>query len=300
MEEFIFDDDAEDVGAEVEAHCPKCRADTTHVVVSKYEDEIRKVQCNSCGDVHAYRKPKGEDEEDPTPATAKKKQKAKPTYDQALAKWKKPPRTYAINEYFKELEVIQHPKFGVGFVSENIGEDKIEVTFKEDKRVLIHNRKNLSLPFLRPLNPPAAKGQKAAAGKDKDKEKAGKGKAAAEPPVTTAAAPAKAAAQGGGQAAPAAKKAAPANTKASAAARPAAKRPVEAKAAAKPAKSEKPEKSDKKAAAVKIGKAAAASSAKKKAAGAKAKPAGRTAAHVAAKKPAAKAKPVKKLSKKSR
>lgn len=290
MEEFIFDDDAEDVGAEVEAHCPKCRADTTHVVVSKYEDEIRKVQCNSCSDVHAYRKPKGEDEEETAPAASKKKQKAKPTYEQALAKWKKPPRNYAINEYFKELEVVQHPKFGVGVVTDNIGEDKIEVTFKEDKRVLIHNRKNLSLPFLRPLNPPAAKGQKAAAA---EKGKAAKGKAA-EPP-----APAPVPVTAAKTATAAAKKAtAPANTKASAAARPAAKRPVEAKAASKPAA--KPEaKTEKKAAPVKLGKAAAATAQKKKAAGGKAKPAGRTAAHVAAKKPA-KAKPVKKLSKKSR
>jgi hypothetical protein len=287
MEEFIFDDDAEDVGAEVEAHCPKCRADTTHVVVSKYEDEIRKVQCNSCGDVHAYRKPKGEDEEEAAAPTPKKKQKAKPTYDQALAKWKKPPRPYAINEYFKELEVVSHPKFGVGFVSENIGEDKIEVTFKEDKRVLIHNRQNLSLPFLRPLNPPAAKGQKPAAGKEaagkeKEKEKAAKGKAAPAAAPEPVAAPT----------APAAKKAAPANTKASAAARPAAKRPVEAKAASK-AKTRR-------AAPVKVGKAASAKKPAKAAAGGKAKPAGRTAAHVAAKKPAKAAKPVKKLSKKSR
>src|SRR5258706_163753 len=60
MEDFIFDDDVDEVGAEVEAFCPKCKADTTHVVISKYEDEIRPVQCNPCGDVHSYPKPKGE------------------------------------------------------------------------------------------------------------------------------------------------------------------------------------------------------------------------------------------------
>jgi hypothetical protein len=160
----MFDDDVDEVGAETEAHCPKCKADTTHVVVSKYEDEIRRVQCNPCGDVHAYRKPRGEDEEAPEPApTSKKKVKAKPTYDQIMAKQKnKPPRQYAIGEYFKEPEVLSHPKFGVGYVSENIGDDKIEVTFQADKRVLIHNRKNLTLPFLRPLNPPKEKKGKAA------------------------------------------------------------------------------------------------------------------------------------------
>src|SRR5581483_3427545 len=165
MEDFIFDDDVDEVGAEVEAHCTKCKADTTHVVVSKYEDEIRRVQCNPCGDVHAYRKPKGEEEETPAEPVSKKKVKAKPTYDQIMAKNKKPPRQYMINEYFKELEILSHPKFGLGYVTENIGSDKIEVTFKDDKRVLIHNRKNLTLPFLRPLLPPPGKkkGAKAAA-----------------------------------------------------------------------------------------------------------------------------------------
>lgn len=167
MEEFIFDDDVDEVGAEVEAHCPKCKADTQHVVISKYEDEIRRVQCNPCGDVHPYRKPRGEsDEEEPTPAVKKKPQKAKPTWDQVMAKSaKKQPKTYQLGEYFKEMELISHPKFGVGFVSENIGDDKIEVTFKDDKRVLVHNRKGLTLPFMRPVAQAGgkAKGKKAAA-----------------------------------------------------------------------------------------------------------------------------------------
>ena len=158
MEDFIFDDDADEVGAEVEAHCPKCKADTQHVVVSKYEDEIRRVQCNPCGDVHPYRKPRGEsDEEEPAPAVKKKAVKAKPTWEQVMAKHaKKQPKVYQLGEFFKEMEVLSHPKFGVGFVTENIGDDKIEVTFKEDKRVLVHNRKGLSLPYMKPAAAPAA------------------------------------------------------------------------------------------------------------------------------------------------
>src|SRR5262249_51015440 len=154
MEEFIFDDDVDEVGAEVEALCPKCKADTAHVVVSKYEEEIRRVQCNPCGDVHPYRKPRGDsaDDETPEPVTKKKAVKAKPTWEQVMAKTKKPPRPYALDEYFKEMEILSHPKFGTGYVTENIGDDKIEVTFKDDKRVLVHNRKGLTLPFsmLRP------------------------------------------------------------------------------------------------------------------------------------------------------
>jgi hypothetical protein len=165
MEEFIFDDDVDEVGAEVEAHCPKCKADTQHVVVSKYEDEIRRVQCNPCGDVHPYRKPRGESEEEaePTPAAKKKAAKAKPTWEQVMAKHaKKQPKPYQLGEYFKEMEVLSHPKFGLGFVTENIGDDKIEVTFKDDKRVLVHNRKGLTLPFMRPVAQPKGKKGKGA------------------------------------------------------------------------------------------------------------------------------------------
>ena len=165
MEEFIFDDDVDEVGAEVEAHCPKCKADTQHVVVSKYEDEIRRVQCNPCGDVHPYRKPRGEsEEEEAAPPVKKKAVKAKPTWEQVMAKHaKKQPKAYQLGEYFKEMEVLSHPKFGLGFVTENIGDDKIEVTFKDDKRVLVHNRKGLTLPFMRPVAQPKGKKGKAAA-----------------------------------------------------------------------------------------------------------------------------------------
>src|SRR5438093_8497881 len=110
--DFMFEDEVDEVGSDVEAYCPKCKGDTTHVVISKYEDEIRRVQCNPCGDVHSFRKPKGEEEETPQEPEKKKKTKAKPTYDQIMAKSKKPPRSYLINEYFKELEILTHPKFG--------------------------------------------------------------------------------------------------------------------------------------------------------------------------------------------
>ena len=58
----IFEDETEGVGSDVEAYCPssRCKADTNHTIISMYEDEIRRVQCVVCGDVHAYRKPRGD------------------------------------------------------------------------------------------------------------------------------------------------------------------------------------------------------------------------------------------------
>jgi hypothetical protein len=146
--DFIFDDDVDEVGSDVEAFCPKCKADTAHVVMSKYEDEIRRVQCNVCSDVHAYRKPRGETEEEtPEPTSSKKRAaKAKPTWEQVTAKAKKDPRLYMVADRYSENELISHPIFGIGFVSEVMGDNKIEITFQAERRVLVHNRKGMSLP----------------------------------------------------------------------------------------------------------------------------------------------------------
>ena len=40
-------------GGETSAYCPKCRADTQHIVIERYGDTVRRVQCAVCGDTHA-------------------------------------------------------------------------------------------------------------------------------------------------------------------------------------------------------------------------------------------------------
>src|SRR5689334_22043840 len=89
-ESFIFDDDLEEVGSDVEAFCPKCKGDTAHTIITKYEDEIRRVQCSPCGDVHAYRKPRGEVAEEAPPEEpekpSKKKLSKKPTWEEFFHK----------------------------------------------------------------------------------------------------------------------------------------------------------------------------------------------------------------------
>lgn len=142
----MFDDETDDVGQEVEAFCPRCKADTTHVVVSRYDDEIRRARCSTCDDVHAFRRPRGEDsEEGAEPTTKRKAPKAKPSWEQAMARRRTTPKTYHGDELFGEMDIVEHPLFGMGFVSELIGQNKIEVTFQTDKRILIHNRRGLPL-----------------------------------------------------------------------------------------------------------------------------------------------------------
>jgi hypothetical protein len=142
----MFEDEVDEVGSDVEAYCPKCKGDTTHVVISKYEDEIRRVQCNPCGDVHSYRKPRGEVEDDvPEPIAAKKRAMIKKhSWEEFFAKHSdKNAKPYEFRERYNENVIVTHPKFGKGFVSEVVSDSKVEITFKDSRRVLVHNRKDM-------------------------------------------------------------------------------------------------------------------------------------------------------------
>ena len=179
--DFMFEDEVDEVGSDVEAYCPKCKGDTTHVVISKYEDEIRRVQCNPCGDVHSFRKPRGDVEEDvPEPIAAKKRaMMKKQTFEEFFAKHSdKNAKPYEFREHYHENVIVTHPKFGKGFVSEILSDSKAEVTFKDSRRVLVHNRKDM------PGLPLAAEGD----GHPSNSKisKSGKVKAVKETPVAAA------------------------------------------------------------------------------------------------------------------
>src|SRR5215831_13519914 len=175
--DFMFEDEVDEVGSDVEAYCPKCKGDTTHVVISKYEDEIRRVQCNPCGDVHSYRKPRGDVEDDvPEPIAAKKRAMMKKhSWEEFFAKHsEKNARFYYFREQYTENIIVTHPKFGKGFVSEVLSDSKVEITFKDSRRVLVHNRKDMpSLPLAaegdgRPSNAKIPKALKGKAAKELD------------------------------------------------------------------------------------------------------------------------------------
>lgn len=170
--DFMFEDDVDEVGSDVEAYCPKCKADTTHVVISKYEDEIRRVQCNPCGDVHSFRKPRGEAEEDlPEPVAARKRALLKKlTWEEFFAKHgERNAKPYEFRDTYRENAIVFHPKFGKGYVSEVVSESKVEITFGDARRILVHNRKDIpGSPVGReddglPSMPPPAKAGKGAA-----------------------------------------------------------------------------------------------------------------------------------------
>jgi hypothetical protein len=177
--DFMFEDEVDEVGSDVEAYCPKCKGDTTHVVISKYEDEIRRVQCNPCGDVHSFRKPRGDVEDDvPEPIAAKKRAMMKKhSWEEFFAKHsEKNAKPYNFGERYTDNVIVTHPKFGKGFVTEVMSDSKVEITFKDSRRVLVHNRKDM------PGLPLAAEGD-GRPSTSKVSGKAAKGKAVVKAPA---------------------------------------------------------------------------------------------------------------------
>ncbi len=146
----IFEDSSEEVGAEIEAYCPspRCKADTTHTIISMYEDEIRRVQCVVCGEVHAFRKPRGDGPEEAADVVKAAPQK-KMTWDDAMARASEGDlgncRPYSIRDTYELGDVVHHPMFDIGFVVELLPDNKVDVVFRQaGSRILVHNRGDLA------------------------------------------------------------------------------------------------------------------------------------------------------------
>lgn len=138
-------------GQEIDAFCTKCKMDLLHRIVAVVGDKPAKVECRTCYTVHVYRAPKsspatraaapssGGSGAASTPRASSPRRAAEP---------EPPPRPpsgtkvfpYGIAERFARDQWIQHKTFGVGVVTQEIGQDKIEVRFEVGPKVLVHNR----------------------------------------------------------------------------------------------------------------------------------------------------------------
>jgi hypothetical protein len=197
--DFIFEDEIDEVGSDIEAYCPKCKADTSHTVITKYEDEVRRVQCSPCGDVHTYRRPRGDiEDETPEPVSARKRAAVKkPSWQEAMdragQKQLANARPYSIRDSYDEGDTVKHPKFGVGFVTE-ISENKVEITFQDERRVLIHNRPDLAAQMPSIAQMPAPRDERKGKGRRDARDKKGGKKVevvAKAPPAKAAVVPGK-------------------------------------------------------------------------------------------------------------
>jgi len=142
-------------GDEVDAKCSKCKIDgvgdvVAHTIIAMKADKIARVKCNTCTAEHAYRAPPSASEataakrraERKTTKTAPITPKTTPsefdaiTADKDLATAVK----YSIKMELKINDIVEHPKFGVGVVTEIREHQKAHVAFQDGGRVLVYAR----------------------------------------------------------------------------------------------------------------------------------------------------------------
>ncbi|MFQ5639053.1 MAG: hypothetical protein ACE5IR_13805 [bacterium] len=139
-----------EVGKEVVSECRKCKADTAHRITVIKDDAVRKVICNSCQHEHVFREPKGvtavkrgpgRPKKDPSDTTtARKRRSRKKDWPSLISKVEESEIVdYDLNSDFTETIAIRHKRFGVGVITKVLAENKIEVVFEENKKVLAQN-----------------------------------------------------------------------------------------------------------------------------------------------------------------
>ncbi|HDQ40969.1 MAG TPA: hypothetical protein ENN39_08095 [Desulfonatronum sp.] len=137
-------------GSSIQSICRKCKGATEHHVVVMVEGTIAKVQCKVCGGRHAYRSPV-EKPKTVSPRPAKNKKLApvpakKPS--EVLEHWTKmineasgePILPYAMDCAFQTGDVIDHQRFGLGYVQKFMKPNVIEVLFKDSIKNLRCNK----------------------------------------------------------------------------------------------------------------------------------------------------------------
>jgi len=131
---------------DVDAYCSHCRLDLAHVVVAMEGSRVARVQCKTCRTVHAFRDKSAAARRGASGAPRTTRASAKASamiadydelmrgHDIARARRYKPSVTFGAGD------VVDHPTFGLGLVVRVLSDDKLEVTFRDGSRVLVHAR----------------------------------------------------------------------------------------------------------------------------------------------------------------
>lgn len=138
------------VARNINLPCKKCGVDRYHVVVAHTTATSAKVKCEVCGAQKSFKLTKSTERKSAGASGAKKAARVglspKKQADYVAA-WNELKTQigmdnllpYNMRAKFAMAQAIEHPKFGIGFVT-NSFPDKIEVAFQEGGRTLVHNR----------------------------------------------------------------------------------------------------------------------------------------------------------------
>lgn len=133
------------VGGEVDAHCNKCELNLAHTIIAMVGPKIAKVECLTCHTVHAYKGTQhlvaAQGFSRPRASSKAKVTKA----EKVIISWETQlkgkdvahAKKYGAKETYDVDDVVDHPTFGLGFVTAVRG-TKIDVAFKADVKTLVH------------------------------------------------------------------------------------------------------------------------------------------------------------------
>jgi hypothetical protein len=136
-------------GDDVDSRCLKCKAVTNHTIIAMQDEQIAKVQCNTCGGRHNYRPVKPVAKKAVrrsagklTPAKARarvsKEEKQAEYFEKVMAGQDQAKALpYAMSSDYNDNDLINHPTFGLGVVTRKISPTRIEVVFREALKVLV-------------------------------------------------------------------------------------------------------------------------------------------------------------------
>ena len=133
------------VARNINMPCKKCGVDRYFVVVAHTNATTAKCKCEVCGATKSFKLTKPKAAKAAKAPGAKRVSKSRaPDHAAIWADLKNQigddnPVNYSMKSSFELANVIQHPKFGIGFVT-NATKEKVDVAFQDGTRALVHNR----------------------------------------------------------------------------------------------------------------------------------------------------------------
>jgi hypothetical protein len=142
------------VGKEVLSLCSKCKLTLAHIIASmKSPTVVDKVVCKTCKGTHSFKDPSSKapkksvnrlisQHKSPSSKSKKSSETQQALWERMMNGAKAQFLDYAISTEFKSGDIIKHPSFGDGFVERSIDQNKIEVIFQAETKILLHNKKS--------------------------------------------------------------------------------------------------------------------------------------------------------------
>ncbi len=139
-------------GSEIDAWCTKCRMDLGHRIVAMVASAPKRVICLTCNSEHNYRAPASEK---PKRAAAKPRTSAAERVTvkaraeaERVNNWESRIAgqahdafiRYSMEKTFEPGQLINHKKFGEGYVVNVLDANKIEIMFRDGPKTLAHGQ----------------------------------------------------------------------------------------------------------------------------------------------------------------